>query len=479
MPPLLPPPSLSVSPFRHVVFSIGRVCALLIPWLVLATGVRGDVVEKDGRIHVTYWEKWVGFEAVAMQATIDAFNASQNKITVEYFQTSQIDRKTLVATAGGDPPDVAGLWVQNIATYVDAEGLQPLDDFIRRDGQTPEAWLSRYYPIFAKICSYRGKVYAGISTPSVLGFHWNKTLFREAGLDPNRPPRTFAELQEYSRKLTKRDPKTGALLQVGFLPDEPSWWPWLYCKWFGGELFDGRAITCSTNPKNLEMMTWAADTAREYGADELQTFTSGFSGKTLDPQSGFMNGKVAMITLGVWFDNYLRQYKPGLDYGVGQWPEKIPGIHDFTMAEADVMAIPRGAKNPDAAWAFIKYANSANSKASSRGELEGIELTCFLQGKNSPLREWSPFFEQHHPHPFVKVFRELSASPHAVCVPQMGIWQAYHREFTAAFQDVRRLSTTPEKALEYCQKRMDQSWSRYLKSLERHGQGPPIPPESP
>lgn len=436
------------------------------------TAARADVVEKDGKIHVSYWEKWVSFEGVAMQASIDAFNRSQNRIIVEYLPTSQIDRKTLVAIAGGDPPDIAGLWVQNIATYVDANALTPLDDFIRRDGLTPDQWLARYYPIFAQICSYRGNVYAGVATPSVVAFHWNRTLFREAGLDPDRPPRTLAELDEYSRKLTKRDPKTGDLIQVGFLPEEPGWWPWLFAEWFGGKLFDGKVITCDSDPHNLEFLKWVAGYTREYGLDHLRNFYSGFSGKTLNAQSGFMNGKVAMVFLGVWFDNYLKQFKPGLDYRVGPWPEATPGVKDFAMAEADVLTIPRGAKNPNAAWEFIKYVNSNNPRAQTREELQGIELTCFLQAKSSPLREWSPYFAQHHPHPFVSVFRELSASPHAVCVPRMGIWQEYHREFTAAFQNVYLLVNTPEQALAYCQQRMEASWNRYLKSLQRHGQAP-------
>lgn len=451
-------------------------CVLTFAAWAIALETRADHVEKDGKIHVAYWEKWVGFEGVAVQAAIDAFNRSQNRIIVDYYQTSEIDRKTLVATAGGDPPDVAGLWVQNIATYADAAGLQPLDAFIRREGMTPETWLQRYYPVFAQICSYQGKVYAGIATPSVLAFHWNKTLFREAGLDPERPPRTFAELRDYSHKLTKRDPKTGAITQMGFLLDEPGWWPWVFAEWFGGELFNGKEVLCNKDPKVLELMKWAAEDGKEYGADNVERFYSGFSGKTLNAQSGFMNGKVAMAPLGVWFDNYLRQFKPGLDYGVGAWPENVSGIHDFTMAEADVLAIPRGAKNPDAAWEFIKFMNSSNPNARTREELQGMELTCFLQAKLSPLRTWSPYFEQHHPHPFIRTFRELAASPHAVFVPRMGIWQTYHREFTAAFQSVRRLSVTPEDALLYCQKRMEQSWGRYLKSLERHGQVSPSTP---
>jgi multiple sugar transport system substrate-binding protein len=96
-------------------------------------------------VDVIYWEKWNGFEEQAAQAVIDRFNASQSRIHVDYYEaTGQIDRKMLVATAGGDPPDIAGLHEQNIATFADAEALQPLDGFIRAEGMTNDEWLSRY-----------------------------------------------------------------------------------------------------------------------------------------------------------------------------------------------------------------------------------------------------------------------------------------------------------------------------------------------
>ncbi|ATC63842.1 hypothetical protein CMV30_07720 [Nibricoccus aquaticus] len=428
---------------------------------------RADVVGKDGKIHVTYWEKWVSFEGVAMQATVDAFNRSQDKVVVEYFPTSQVDRKVLVAAAGGDPPDVAGLWVQNIASFADAGALMPLDEFIREDGMTSDAWLARYYPPFAHICAYRGQVFAGISTPAMIALHWNKTLFREAGLDPERPPRTVEELDDFARKLTKRDAQTGRITQLGFLPQEPGWWPWIFARWFGGELFDGESITVGTDARNLAAMRWVARYTEENGRDEVRTFASGFGGQALNAQSAFMNGKIAMVFQGVWFDNYIRQYKPGLDYGVGPWPEAVAGVKDFAMAEADVLVIPRGAKNPRAAWEFIKFANTSNAAAKTREDLTGIELTCFLQAKSSPLREWSPFFEKRHPHPFIGIFRELSASPHAVSVPQVGLWQEYNREFMAVFEQTRTLMAKPEAALAECQARVSASWERYKRSLER------------
>src|SRR6187549_1465619 len=60
----------------------------------------------DGRVHVKYWEKWTGGEKAAMQALVDDFNRSQSRITVDYLSVSSVNQKTLVATAGGNPPDL-------------------------------------------------------------------------------------------------------------------------------------------------------------------------------------------------------------------------------------------------------------------------------------------------------------------------------------------------------------------------------------
>jgi multiple sugar transport system substrate-binding protein len=207
----------------------------------------------------------------------------------------------------------------------------------------------------------------------------------------------------------------------------------------------------------------------------VTSFASGFAGMWASPQSGFFSGKVAMIFQGVWFENYIRQYKPGLDYDVAPaWPSAVKGVDDFAMAEADMLVIPRGAKHPQEAWEFIKYMNSNNPQAQSREELRGMELLCFLQQKNSALREWSPYFTHHHPHPQIDVFRRLSASPHAVSVPDMGIWTEYDREILAAFARIRLLIATPEEALNEAQARLQDSWDRHFRSLARHGQ--PLPP---
>lgn len=421
------------------------------------------------KVRVTYWEKWVGFEEQAMQAAVNAFNASQDRIFVDYLPVSQIERKTIVAIAGGDPPDIAGLWSHFVASFADAGALQPLDDFMRRDKIEPRDWLERYYPVYAQMCQYQGKTYAAISAPALMTLHWNKTLFREAGLDPNRPPKTLAEMDDYSRRLTKRDPQTGAITQMGFLPQEPDWWPWSFCRWFGGELFDGRAVTLGSDPRNLAAMRWVARYTQDYGNDQVTRFASGF-GPAASAQAPFFTGKIAMVIQGIWLNRFIKEYKPGLDYGVAPaWPSAVAGVEDFSLAEADVLVIPRGAKHAAEAWEFIQYLHTYNPRAQSRAELSGIEIVCYLQEKTSPLREWSPFFTEHHTHPHIGVFRQMSASPHATAAPQLGIWQEYSREFNALFSRVRLLMATPEEAIGYAQGRVERSWARHLRSLERHG----------
>ncbi len=431
--------------------------------MLTGCGVRSP----DGRVHVTYWEKWTGAEAAAMQRTVDAFNASQDRIFVDMLSVGNPERKLLLATAGGDPPDIAGVWLRQIPSWSDQNALTPLEQFVEEDGQTVDEFLSRYEDAYADLLTFDGHLYATIATPATHALHWNKTLFREAGLDPERPPRNIAELMDYSKKLTKRDPRTGALLQVGFLPQDPGWWSWSFPAYFGGRLVTPEGDICYDKlPENIESMYWVRSYTEMYGLDALKTFATGF-GQFGSPQYPFFAGKVAMCFQGVWLNNYMRQYAPGLDYGVAAWPATKPNQAPFTNVEADLLIVPRGAKHAREAWAFMKYANSCNPDAKSFNALRGIELTCFLQEKNSPLKVWSPYFTNHHPHPYITIFRELARSPRAYHEPYIAVWQEYKREISIAFDRVRLLEQKPEAAMAYVQHRMEASLAEYRRERAR------------
>jgi multiple sugar transport system substrate-binding protein len=429
----------------------------------LATFATGLASPPDGKIHLSYWEKWSGAEEYAMQQVVHQFNRSQDRIVVDFLSVGDVQQKTLLATAGGDPPDISGIYLDNLCSFADRDALTPLDGFIQSDGSTSASFLSRYAKAYADMGSYQGKVWGVPSTPSTYGLFWNKERFRAAGLDPEKPPRTLAEMESISAKLTVRDP-SGNLTHVGFLP-QASWGAiWAMPQWFGGSLLAGNKITIGSDPANLRAYRWLADTSTRYGVDAVRRIAGSF-GTLASPQDPFMSGQVAMVIDGAWRSHFIRQFAPGMDYGVAGWPEIQPGVNDFTVATADILVIPHGAKHPREAWEFLKFVSSPNLAAQRVEDLSGVELLCYLQEKESPLAQWSPYFATHNPNRDIAIFRQLAKSPHAVHAPAMGVWEEYQRELNTAFDEVRLGLESSGEALQYCQARVQDSWDWHRESI--------------
>ncbi len=422
--------------------------------LAAASGCR-ETPPPSGPLRVTYWEKWTGFEGEAMRKTVEAFNASQTRIEVQLLTTSQIDRKMLMATAGGIPPDVAGLWSNNVIPYADKNALLPLDDYCKQAGITQASYVPRFWDL----CHHRGHVWALPSTPSSVALHWNKKLFREAGLDPERPPQTIEELDQYAEHLTKRD-TDGKITQIGFMPAEPGWWNWAWGVFFGGRLWDGKGRLTATAPENLRAFTWVQSYARRLGVTQLQTFASGF-GNFSSPQNPFLSGLVAMEIQGVWMHNFIDKYAHGMEWGAAPFPYPAdrPDLKNTTIDEEDVLVIPRGAKHPAEGFEFIRFVNSRR----------GSELLNLGQRKFTPLLDVSRPFLLEHPNPYIKVFIDLAKSPNAHIPPQMPLWQEYQNELSTAFDQIWLCERTPEQALRDVETRMQRKLDGDLRRYKRMG----------
>jgi ABC-type sugar transport system permease subunit/ABC-type glycerol-3-phosphate transport system substrate-binding protein len=412
-----------------------------------------------GRIPVIYWEKWTGFEMDGMQAIVDDFNNSQNRIWVKYVSISGIDQKTLIATAGGQPPDIAGLWDGDMVDFADKNALTPLDGYCKKAGLGPE----HYIPIYWDLCAFDGHVWGLPSTPATTALHWNKDLFAQAGLDPERPPHTIAELDEFSKKLTVRD-ADGRIQRMGFLPPEPGWWHWGWGPLFGGKLWDGGSSILMDSPENVEAFTWIQSYAKTYGTGALQVFQSSF-GNWSSPQSAFMAGQVAMVVQGVWLAKYLSEYAPRLRWGAAPFPVAHEGDKPVTFAESDMLVVPRGAKHPDEAFEFIAYVNRQPV----------MEKLCVAHQKNSPLREVSADFYARHQNPSIRLFQDLAWSPQAQHVPKMSVWHEYAAEIQNAFDRVWLIQATPAQAMKDLQVHMQKSWDRELEKRRRAASSPPEP----
>src|SRR6188768_995008 len=456
--------------------------ALSLSALTATSGCATSTNEQSPR-HITYWEKWTGFEGEAMDAVIDDFNAKEiahakadpkyAPIEVEKVTVSKIEQKLLIAIAGGNPPDLAGNYSFCVAAYADNGALTELGPMLAKSGFD----RSRYIEHYMRLGEYRGKTWALPLAPASTALLLNKRLFREAGLDPTRPPTTIEELDAYAEKLTKWEvtlpsgqkqiqagylPEVPAshkrLLQAGFLPGEPAWFLYGWGDFFGGRLIDGPDAISAADPANVRAFEWVASYSRKFGAEVIKRFRSGF-GNSSSPQSAFLSGKVAMTLQGVWMHNYIEKYAPGLQWSAAPFPYPAghPELAGASHAEADVLMIPKGSSHPEEAFAFMQYASTQPV----------LEKLCLAQQKFTPLSSVSEHFWLAHPNPYIRLFRELGSSKNAIGIPQTGIWNEYKRELDNAVDLIQSSKQSPALALAEVQTKMQAALDRNRKILAR------------
>ena len=114
---------------------------------------------------------------------------------------------------------------------------------------------------------------------------------------------------------------------------------------------DGATVTLDS-PEAERALQWIADYYADYGVDALKSFTAGLGSAD---QHGFLSGRVAMAILDLSYLDQIENYSPGLDYGVAPIPT-FPGSPTASSAGSWWLGIPRGAKHPEAAWAFMQFA---------------------------------------------------------------------------------------------------------------------------
>ena len=85
--------------------------------------------------------------------------------------------------------------------FADKGALVPLDAITEGTGIVAE----RYLPVYWDMVHYRGHLWALPSAPVIAALHLEQRFFRQAGLDPEQPPRTIAELDEYAKRHTRRN----------------------------------------------------------------------------------------------------------------------------------------------------------------------------------------------------------------------------------------------------------------------------------
>jgi sn-glycerol 3-phosphate transport system substrate-binding protein len=205
-----------------------------------------------GAVKVRFWTGLGGQIGQVISEQVAKFNKTATGIEVEnVFQQSYngVQEKFQAALVSGDVPEVVQIEIHATPQFASAGALAPMEPFYSSD---PAFNFDDLVPATLLNQRWEGKLYAMPINRSTPVLYYSKRLFREAGLDPDKPPRTWPEFVGVARKLTRGE---GAGKVYGFLP-APDWWYFESVVWGqGGELMS----------QNLKQVTFAKP-----GAEVLQ-----------------------------------------------------------------------------------------------------------------------------------------------------------------------------------------------------------------
>lgn len=156
-----------------------------------------------------------GALAVLMDEIVDEFNVEHPDINVQPVYSGNYDQtmqKAITSAQGKNAPDVAILLAIDLFTLRDFDFIEEIDQFLIGEDSN---FTKSFYPGFMENSVLDGKTWSIPFQRSTPIFYYNKEHFKEVGLDPKNPPKTWDELIKAAQLLTLRDSK-GNVKRWGF-----------------------------------------------------------------------------------------------------------------------------------------------------------------------------------------------------------------------------------------------------------------------
>ena len=302
-----------------------------------------------------------------------------------------------------------------------------------------------------------------------------------------KPPESWEALRVYALVLTEKDEKgklkkdeKGKLKVVGFAPQFGNSHLYMYGWMAGGEYMSADGRTCTLNHpgvvEGLAFMREVYDSLAPEGGngyEYVSSFQAGFGGGGLDP---FIQGKVAMKIDGAWQMSNLASYGRDLNFGVSGAPlpkrRITPGCKTISWAGGWAYAIPRVARNKQAAWEFIRFMVSQRGlRIRFEGEraLSQAQGRLYIPGQLPQIRLNEMFFKEYvYDNPQVpqkykdgcRMFNDML--PEARYRPATPVGQLLWNEHTSAMEAALRGRKSPQEALDYGKANVQKSLDRIL-----------------
>jgi len=166
------------------------------------------------KVVIRFWNWWDTYRKEWMDEVIRRFEAEYPWIDVRNEVQGWADRsaKVMAAYAAGAPAEITMALRQEIAALSDMGAIIPITQFVQRDKMD----LKEFFAAEVQAFIWDDELWS-LPLPSVSGegsmYFYNKSLFEEAGLDPDHPPVTWRTFQQAAKKLTRADAQ-GRLTQL-------------------------------------------------------------------------------------------------------------------------------------------------------------------------------------------------------------------------------------------------------------------------
>ena len=351
----------------------------------------------------------------------------------------------LTAMSGGDAPDVAMSGSSEAVTLWASQGaimdLTPAVEPVKGQLESEQVAAGLQWVM------YNGKYYGLPFVNYNWGLFYNKDLFKEAGLDPNTPPKTLDDLKAYAQKLTKVD-ASGNITQLGWMPIDDPWRAMNFVLNSGGKFYDPKTSAPTFNdPNTVAAFQWDIDLAKTYGLDKVIAFTTGFT----QGDNPFQLGKVAMYIDGCWNPEFFKLNAPKLNYGVAAIPYSDAKYANASNLGTNPLVIPVASKHQKEAMEFALFlAMNKDIAREFSAEISNIpqiksELTTFTTN------------------PDTKFFADLSTSANSVAWAPVPYSQKYLDEMTSAIGEMYNKGVAPQEAMDAAQKIIETDAKDYIK----------------
>ncbi|MCK4803524.1 MAG: ABC transporter substrate-binding protein [Spirochaetes bacterium] len=257
---------------------------LLVSWGFSRHNAEGGIKRRS--VELTFWHSMSIYQGDTLEQLVEEYNNNNEDIQVRLiFQGLYDDMKIKLINAvkTGDLPDVSQVAIEYLDVFIDDNRIEPITDYISEDDKNDI--LSQFWNGVTR----QREIYAFPFNHSVQVLYYNKDAFEKAGLDPDKPPKTWEDVIKYGKKLTKDFDGDGTIDQWGILVSLEGVFGFTpLIRQVGGEfLNDDRTKALFNSEEGVRVMELVQKMAYEY-----KIMPSNWT--LFEGTSAFLQGKIAM-----------------------------------------------------------------------------------------------------------------------------------------------------------------------------------------